>query len=430
MESNIFILARKSINDIKSKIDIRGADEKFSVRIVLLSTFILVLKRYSDDEEFLIKLSSPDPKTADVSRMLQAGPPGSGNGQPANSRPAALVESGSGLLKVRIPNDPTFTELAQDISKVVRVMFTLDGQFKGLFAAKELKISLVEGSKNKGGIKFLMIPSNEDPIVAKIDYKTDISDPDFSWMMKQHYLNLLNEIVVDPGKRISKYTILSNDELNKILYEWNKKEAWFPYHDRLIHLFKKSDEVLAAPQPEKKRASAKRRIYILDKNMNCMPVGCPGTLYISREGIGPGSYMLEPKLAAKKFIRNPLVPNEIIYNTGNMARWLPDGSIDFPDTREQKAKERKFGITIEEIESVICAYPQIGECKIAVKEDARHEKTLVAFVVMKEQRDHSLDSGVIRKFLEERLPDYFIPAEFIVVSKIPEIQNNRIEYDV
>ncbi len=416
-ESNIFILARKSINDIRSKINLKEVDDTFSVRVILLSTFVLVLKRYSDEEEFSVQLSNPQREEAEGSDFA------------ADAPVVRLAVHDSAMLKIRIPNDPTFAELANDISRVVKVMFTLDSHFKTLFGSKELRVSLVKEARNKGGIKFLMIPSNEDPIVAKIDYKTDLSDPDLAWMMKQHYLNLLNEIVVDPEKKISKYTILSHEELNRILYEWNQKEAWFPYHHRLIHLFKKSDENLASLQNGAKKAPAKRKIYILDKNMNCMPVGCPGTLYVSREGIPNGSYMIEPMLASKRFIQNPLVPNEILYNTGNVARWLPDGNIDFPEKDDRRGKLKKIGITIEEIERVISAYPQIRECKIAVKEDARHEKSLVAFVVLAHKTKTPLDEIKIKKYLEEQLPIYFIPSEFIIVDTLPENNNNRIEYD-
>lgn len=425
-ESNIFILARKSINEIRSKINIKEVDEKFSIRVVLLATFVLVLKRYSDEEEFMIRLSNPELKGEDVAGLPSDD---SYKNQQLKTPADEWMEPDSAMLKIRIPNDPTFADLATDISKIIKVMFTLDANFVSLFAGKELKVSLVHEAKNKGGIKFLMIPSNDDPIVAKIDYKTDLSDPDLSWMMKQHYLNLLNEIVVDPEKRISKYTILSNDELNRILYEWNKKEAWFPYHDRLIHLFKKSDEKLPL-DPKLQRSGSRRKIYILDKNMNCMPVGCPGTLYITREGIPVGSYIIEPKLASKRFIENPLVPNELLYNTGNMARWLPDGSIDFPTKTEGRGKMKKIGISIEEIESVIAQYPPISKCKIAVKEDAKSEKSLVAFIVLSNHIGAPIDNVQVMKYLEDKIPSYFVPSEFIIVDKLPLIQNNRIEYEM
>ncbi|GAL86511.1 nonribosomal peptide synthetase [Sporocytophaga myxococcoides] len=166
------------------------------------------------------------------------------------------------------------------------------------------------------------------------------------------------------------------------------------------------------------------KVYILDKHMNCMPVNCYGTLYIGGIGVARG-YLNNPELTAQRFIKNPFVDGEVLYNTGDIARWLPDGNIDFLGRNDNQIKIRGFRIQMEEVEKILTKHPSVIEGKIIVKGTNDEDKFMIACIIPKEGESVTIES--MRNFIEKYLPDYMVPSDIMVLDQFPLNQNNKVD---
>ncbi|MBD1924287.1 amino acid adenylation domain-containing protein [Microcoleus sp. FACHB-831] len=177
---------------------------------------------------------------------------------------------------------------------------------------------------------------------------------------------------------------------------------------------------------------ANAQIYILDGNLQLVPIGVPGELYIGGAGLAKG-YLNRPELTAEKFILNPYAhaedsypySSEILYKTGDLVRYLPDGNIEYLGRIDNQVKIRGFRIELGEIEAAVLQYPEIKETVVLVWEDETSYKRLVAYIVPKVARD--LNSSEIRSFLNAKLPEYMMPASFILLDKLPLTPNGKVD---
>lgn len=163
-------------------------------------------------------------------------------------------------------------------------------------------------------------------------------------------------------------------------------------------------------------------IYIINKNYLC-PIGIFGELCIGGKGLARG-YLNHPKLTAEKFIENPYIAGEKIYKTGDMARWLADGNIEFLGRIDDQVKIRGFRIELGEIESILNQHENVNEAVVIVREDIPESKQLVAYIVS--QQKQQLDILSIRSWLKKRLPEYMLPAHFIEINKLPLSPNGKM----
>ncbi len=124
------------------------------------------------------------------------------------------------------------------------------------------------------------------------------------------------------------------------------------------------------------------RIYILDNNLNLQPEGVPGELYIGGDAVGRG-YLNRPNLTRERFIDQPF--RERIYKTGDLAKWLPDGKIEFLGRSDQQVKIRGFRIEPGEIETQLLNYPEVKEVVVVDRTDEKGEKYLAAYLVTTEE---------------------------------------------
>lgn len=166
------------------------------------------------------------------------------------------------------------------------------------------------------------------------------------------------------------------------------------------------------------------RIYILDRNLNVMPEGCFGTLYIGGAGVGRG-YLHDTTLTEEKFVTNPFAPGEKIYNTGDIARWLPDGNLEFGGRRDSLVKIRGYRVSLREIEDALMKHSPVLQCKLILQPNSRGEDILIAFIVTKEGEDYN--SINIKVALALCLPSYMIPNEFITIESLPLNQNKKVD---
>lgn len=164
------------------------------------------------------------------------------------------------------------------------------------------------------------------------------------------------------------------------------------------------------------------KIKILDSCENLVPIGVYGELYIGGEGLARG-YFNNEDLTSKKFIENQFEKGEKLYKTGDLARWLSDGNIDFVGRNDNQVKIRGYRIELGEIESVLQKKEIIKSCVVSVKNNSLGEKNLVAYLVSNEV----LVMSLIKSYLKGILPDYMIPNYFIQINTLPLTPNGKID---
>jgi amino acid adenylation domain-containing protein/non-ribosomal peptide synthase protein (TIGR01720 family) len=167
------------------------------------------------------------------------------------------------------------------------------------------------------------------------------------------------------------------------------------------------------------------RYYILDTRLNNCPIGVRGFLYIGGECLACG-YANEPQLTAEKFLPDHFraEPGARIYRTGDLARYWADGTIEFLGRRDEQVKIRGFRIELGEIESVLRQHMDVLEC-VVVAQEMKGDKRLVAYVVVREEE--SARPSILRRHLQERLPEYMIPAQWVILEKLPLTPNGKVD---
>jgi amino acid adenylation domain-containing protein len=170
---------------------------------------------------------------------------------------------------------------------------------------------------------------------------------------------------------------------------------------------------------------ANTQLYILDPHLQPVPLGAPGELYIGGDGLARG-YLNRPQLTAERFIRHPFmdVPGSRLYKTGDLARFLPDGRVEYLGRIDHQVKIRGFRIELGEIESVLSQYPAIQHCVVVAREDQPGDRRLVAYMVTASDPP---STGELRSFLKEMLPEYMIPSIFITLESLPLTPNGKVD---
>jgi acyl-coenzyme A synthetase/AMP-(fatty) acid ligase len=169
---------------------------------------------------------------------------------------------------------------------------------------------------------------------------------------------------------------------------------------------------------------ANTQILLLDEHRHLVPHGATGELYIGGEGLALG-YLNRPKLTRERFVEHPLAPGERLYETGDLARWLPDGTLEFKGRVDQQVKIRGFRVELEEIEAVLESIPQIRQAVVLLRDFGADDQRLVAYVLPCETAD--LDPLEIRKHLSGSLPEYMVPAHVVTLSSMPLTPNGKVD---
>jgi amino acid adenylation domain-containing protein len=166
-------------------------------------------------------------------------------------------------------------------------------------------------------------------------------------------------------------------------------------------------------------------IYILDSCLRPVPIGVPGEIYVGGGGVSRG-YLNCPGLTAERFVPNPFRDEEgaRLYRTGDVARYLSDGDIEYMGRIDQQVKVRGFRIELEEVEAVLAKHPAVHEAVVLVQGDSPDKKRLVAYVVSGEGERPT--SGELCRFLENSLPTYMVPAAFVMLKSLPLTSNGKI----
>jgi amino acid adenylation domain-containing protein len=189
------------------------------------------------------------------------------------------------------------------------------------------------------------------------------------------------------------------------------------------------------------------QVYLLDKYLQPVPVGVPGEMYVGGAGVTRG-YLNRPELTTERFISSPFDPplpplikggtqavatlnqggtqgGAKFYKTGDLARYLPNGELEYLGRIDNQVKIRGFRIELGEIEALLASHPQIWETVVLVWDDTRGDKRLVAYIVPQPEITVIIDE--IRQFLTAKLPGYMVPNAFVILEALPLTANGKID---
>ena len=173
------------------------------------------------------------------------------------------------------------------------------------------------------------------------------------------------------------------------------------------------------------RPIANTQIYILDSGLQPVPIGVIGNLYIGGDGVSRG-YLNRPELTAKRFIPNPFDPDSVIYKTGDLARYHPDGNIEFFGRSDQQVKVRGFRIETGEVEVALAEHPSVRQAVVVAWKERSSDASLVAYIVAAEG-EKAADPGQLREYLRTKLPEYMLPSIFVNLESLPLTPNGKVD---
>ncbi len=168
------------------------------------------------------------------------------------------------------------------------------------------------------------------------------------------------------------------------------------------------------------------QMYVLDAHRQPVPVGVPGELYVGGGGVARG-YLNRPELTAERFIPHPFEADAQtrLYKTGDLARYRPDGSVEYLGRIDQQVKIRGFRIELGEIEAALLLHPDVREAVVLARDDRPGDVRLVAYVVPAHGK--SPGAGELRRAMALHIPEYMIPAAFVRMDAMPLTPNGKVD---
>jgi acyl carrier protein len=162
------------------------------------------------------------------------------------------------------------------------------------------------------------------------------------------------------------------------------------------------------------------------RNLNPVPIGVPGELHVGGPVLARG-YLNRPELTKARFIPDPFTeePGARVYKTGDLARYLADGNIEFLGRVDEQVKIRGFRVEPGEVEAALSGYPAVHQAVVVVKKDANGSERLVAYVVV--SREHTPSVRELRGYLKEKLPEYMVPSAFVTLDGLPLMPNGKVD---
>jgi len=182
----------------------------------------------------------------------------------------------------------------------------------------------------------------------------------------------------------------------------------------------------ATEPPAIGRSIANTQVYLLDSYRQPVPIGITGELFIGGEGLAKG-YRNRPELTEERFIPNPFrsEPSSRLYKTGDLARYRPNGELEFVGRIDNQVKIRGFRIELGEVEGVLASHPDVRDCVVVAGQDNESEKRLVAYV--SGHKGKVISAKDLQNHLGQQLPSYMVPTSFVIMDQLPLTPNGKID---
>ncbi|MFZ5987148.1 MAG: amino acid adenylation domain-containing protein, partial [Bacillota bacterium] len=324
-----------------------------------------------------------------------------------------MVEHGSMSDRIRWRRDEY--KLGHTDSVLQTFSFAFDGFVTGLFTP------IISGSK----IILMRDEEASDPVAIK--YLISVHKITHFIAVPTLYSAIMDCITIDEAKSLRIVTLAGERIPPKIVEETVRKNKSL----ELVNEYGPTECTVVATicrdLQDKSRITIGKpientMIYILNSERKVLPVGVPGEIYISGIGVARG-YLNKPELTKDKFMSNPFVKGERMYKTGDLGRWLSDGSIEFLGRSDHQVKVRGFRIELEEIENCLLAHKEIRQAVVLAREDESGNNYLCAYIVSLRE----LLIADLRKHLSDEMPDYMIPTYFVRMDKFPVTHNGKVD---
>nr|MDQ2716747.1 amino acid adenylation domain-containing protein [Chloroflexota bacterium] len=231
-----------------------------------------------------------------------------------------------------------------------------------------------------------------------------------------------------------KYWVSSGEALPLELAQRFQQHA--PQGSRLINLYGSSEVAADVSYYEIKAGQLlssvpigkpidNTQIYLLDQAMQLVPIGVTGELYIGGDGLARG-YFNRPELTLARFVPNPFSrePGARLYRTGDRARYLPDGNLEYLGRFDHQVKLRGMRIELGEIETALSQHPAVSEAAVALREDRPGDQRLIAYVVR--QSGEETATSDLQRYLSLHLPGYMVPGVFVLLDALPLTPNGKV----
>ncbi|HXO18985.1 MAG TPA: beta-ketoacyl synthase N-terminal-like domain-containing protein, partial [Thermoanaerobaculia bacterium] len=184
-------------------------------------------------------------------------------------------------------------------------------------------------------------------------------------------------------------------------------------------------DVAAGVKPAIGKPLMNHQVYVLDRHLQPLPIGCPGELYVAGEGLAR-AYLGNPALTALRFSPDPFTTGRRMYRTGDLGRWRPDGNLIYMGRIDQQVKLRGYRIELGEVESVLALHPRVKEAFATVREDLPGDPRLTAYVVPAAEAAPPT-AGELLAYLREKLPDYMVPTALVFLDSLPVNVNGKVD---
>ncbi|PPA87727.1 non-ribosomal peptide synthetase [Brevibacillus laterosporus] len=288
--------------------------------------------------------------------------------------------------------------------------------------------------------------------IVLVSKATAQSLDDFYTLLVKERVTVLNQtptvfeqlISVDAVRRENlslRYVIFGGEALKPAILK-----PWFDWHGdesiQLINMYGITETTVHVTHHRLRKQNINQKsvigkkisdlaLYVLNEQFLPVPVGITGRMYVGGAGVTRG-YLKRPDLTAQRFILNPFgtIDGERLYDTGDLARWLPDGSLEFMGRADDQVKIRGFRIELGEIESRLLEHPTVDSCCVIAREDTPGNKMLVAYLVFTDGCNE-LDGShfnELSSFLKTMLPDYMVPSAYVKLERLPVTSNGKVDH--
>jgi acyl carrier protein len=189
----------------------------------------------------------------------------------------------------------------------------------------------------------------------------------------------------------------------------------------IVHRVERAEPVIPVGRP-----IGNTRVYILDNAMQPVPPGVVGEIYLGGDGVACG-YRNRPELTAERFVPDPFAghPGARFYRTGDLGRYLADGTVVVLGRTDHQVKLRGYRIELGEIEAALTNLPDVSEAVVTMRKDRLGATCLVAYLATRDEARRN--PGVLRTALRRRLPDYMVPSSFVFLATLPRTPNGKID---